>query len=206
MAREGFYFALPFFLLAILFFYLFQKFPHMDLVYLAVCSLIVAFLFMSFFRDPDRRIPEGDGLIVSPADGRVVALERREDCFVLSIFLSILNVHINRVPVSGVVQRVKYQPGKFRPAFQKKAAEQNERFEITIKADNYSIDVHQVAGILARRVVCRLTEGQEVRRGERFGMIRFGSRVDLMLPLDTSFEVQEGKRVKGGSTIIGRLA
>ena len=206
MAREGFFFSLPFLLLAILFFYLFQKFPHMDLVYLAVSSLIVAFLFMSFFRDPDRRIPEGDGIIVSPADGRVVALERREGCFVVSIFLSIFNVHINRVPVSGVVQRVKYQPGKFRPAFQKKAAEQNERFEITIKADNYSIDVHQVAGILARRVVCRLTEGQEVRRGERFGMIRFGSRVDLMLPLDTSFEVQEGKRVKGGSTIIGRLA
>jgi len=206
MAREGLYFALPFILLAGLFFYLFQDSPRMNLVYLAVSSLIIAFLLMLFFRDPDRRIPEGDGLVVSPADGKIISIERRADFFVVSIFLSLFNIHINRAPVDGIVTRVKYKPGKFRPAFQKRAAELNERFEITLKADKHTVNVHQVAGILARRVVCRLIEGQQVRRGERFGMIRFGSRVDIMLPLNTSLEVQEGQRVKGGSTIIGRLA
>jgi len=206
MAKEGLYFFLPFLVIAVIFFYLFGRSLNMTYIHLGVVSFIFGCLIMLFFRDPERKLPQGDNLIVSPADGKVVKIESKSDMKVISIFLSIFNVHINRVPVSGVVHRLKYQKGKFKAAFSKEASDINERFEIEIKTDKGNVITHQIAGVLARRVVCRLREGQSVKIGDRFGLIRFGSRVDLFLPLSAELEISKGQRVKGAKTIIGRLA
>jgi phosphatidylserine decarboxylase len=206
MAREGFYFFSPFLILAIFFFYLFDKYQDINLVYAAVIAFAVGCLFILFFRDPERKIPEGDNLIVSPADGKIVGISETNKQLKISIFLSIFDVHINRIPVNGVVQRLTYKPGKFFSAFKQKASDLNERFEIEIKTDNHAIIMHQIAGVLARRVVCRLKKDQPVQKGKRFGLIRFGSRVDLFLPSSVRLEVRKGQRVTGGKTIIGRLS
>jgi len=205
MAKEGLYFFLPFLVIAAIFFYLFDRSLNMTYIHLGIASFIFGCLIMLFFRDPERKLPEGDNLIVSPADGKIVGIENRSDMQVISIFLSIFNVHVNRIPVSGVVHRLKYKKGKFKAAFNKEASDINERFEIEIKTDKGNVIIHQIAGVLARRVVCRLREGQTVKVGDRFGLIRFGSRVDLFLPLSAELEVAKGQRVKGTKTVIGRL-
>jgi phosphatidylserine decarboxylase len=205
MVKEGLYFFLPFLVIAAVFFYLFNGSLNMTYIYLGIASFFFGCLIMLFFRDPERKIPQGENLIVSPADGKVVNIENKNDMKVISIFLSIFDVHINRIPVSGEINRLKYKKGKFKAAFNRKASDVNERFEIEIKTDKGNVIVHQIAGVLARRVVCRLSEGQAVKTGERFGMIRFGSRVDLFLPSNAELEVAMGQRVKGAKTIIGRL-
>ena len=206
MAKEGLYFFLPFLIIAIVFFYLFDGSLNMIYIRFGAASFIFGCLIMLFFRDPERKVPPGDDLIVSPADGKIVNIEKNNDMKVVSIFLSIFNVHINRVPVSGIVHRLKYKKGKFKAAFNKEASDINERFEIEIITDKGNVIVHQIAGVLARRVVCRLREGQTVKIGDRFGLIRFGSRVDLFLPPSAEVEVAKGQRVKGAKTVIGRLA
>jgi phosphatidylserine decarboxylase len=206
MAKEGFYFFLPFVALMALFFFLFYYHPYMQYIYLAIASFIVGDLVLLFFRDPERKIPEGDDLIVSPADGRVLFVEKEENRYFISIFMSVLDVHINRVPVNGVVERLDYRPGKFKAAFKKEATDINERFEIEIKTDKGNVIMHQVAGLIARRVVCRLKKGQDVTKGQRLGLIRFGSRVDLFLPLTAQIEVKKGQKVKGAKSVIGRMA
>ncbi len=166
-----------------------------------------------FFRDPDRRIPEGNGLVVSPADGRVVSIAPVRNSEVMpeaktriSIFLSPLDVHINRMPVAAVVEDVVYQPGKFLAAYKADATAANERNAIHMRdGDNRRLAVAQIAGVLARRIVCRVKRGDKVARGERFGLIMFGSRTDTYLPPDCRIEVVEGQRVKGGETILGRF-
>lgn len=205
MAKEGLYFFIPFLVLAASFFYLFNR--DLDLVYAywGIAIFFIGDLVLLFFRDPERKAPEGDDLILAPADGRVLVSEKKNDHCQVSIFMSIFNVHINRIPVTGIVERVEYKPGKFKMAFKKDITDINERFEIDIKSDKGNITMHQVAGVLARRVVCRLRKGQQVKKGERFGLIRFGSRVDLFLPSGVILEVEKGQKVKGVKSIIGRF-
>jgi len=166
-----------------------------------------------FFRDPERRVPSGEGLVVSPADGRVVSIadvssgSRFADAVTrVSIFLSPLDVHINRSPVAGRVEQVQYRPGQFLPAYKGEASEHNEQNSLeVIDPQERLFGVIQIAGVLARRIVCWVRPGDTVARGDRFGLIMFGSRTDLYLPRGCKLEVTEGQRVKGGETIVGRF-
>jgi phosphatidylserine decarboxylase len=162
-----------------------------------------------FFRDPERRIPEGEGLIVSPADGKVVGIERIDQtptygapCNRVSIFLSVFNVHINRSPIAGKVVFRHFQPGKFFPANADKASTENEQNVLIIDDNGFRVMVKQIAGIIARRIVCWVDPGAGVTRGERFGLIRFGSRTELYLPVSAQIKVKVGDHVQGGSTVI----
>ncbi len=164
-----------------------------------------------FFRNPPRRVPDGPRLIVSPGDGRVLEVtEEDEPRFLkgrairISIFLSPLNVHINRTPCEGVVKAVGYFPGKFMVASKPGATLENEQTAVLIESDaGYRILCVQVAGYVARRIVCWLKEGERVTRGERYGLIRFGSRMDLYLPKGTEVRAKVGDRVVGGETVLG---
>jgi len=166
-----------------------------------------------FFRNPSRRVPDGPNLIVSPGDGRVLAvMEEEEPRFLkaravrVSIFLSPLNVHINRTPCAGLVKAISYSPGRFLVASRTGATLQNEQTAMLIETDaGCRILCVQVAGYVARRIVCWLSEGERVERGERYGLIRFGSRMDLYVPAGTQVRVKAGDRVTGGETIIGVL-
>jgi phosphatidylserine decarboxylase len=166
---------------------------------------------VGFFRDPERNVPTGEGLIVSPADGRVVSIGKVQSdspfgdaATRLSIFLSPLDVHINRMPVAGRIDEVRYQAGKFLAAYKNEASQRNEQNALRV-VDNQgrSLGVVQVAGVLARRIVCRVKRGDSLARGERFGLIMFGSRTDIYLPKRCRLQVAEGQKVKGGETILG---
>ena len=174
---------------------------------------VLLFLFMVFFfRDPDRIAPEGENLVLSAADGKVVVIEERllpeiseSPLIQISVFLSIFNVHVNRVPVDGRVEEVKYNPGKFLAAWNEKASTDNEQTLISVDSKGVKVYFKQIAGLVARRISCGLEPGQQVRKGERFGLIRFGSRVDVLLPKDSEVRVKVGDNVKGGETILGVL-
>lgn len=165
-----------------------------------------------FFRDPEREIPTGDSLVVSPADGKIVGIDSVEHVpFIdgpakrVSIFLSIFDVHINRAPIKGKVAYRHYTPGEFLPAFEPKASVDNEQNAIGIEgSEGYRVLVKQIAGIIARRILCWKNPGELVETGERFGIIKFGSRTEIFLPLDARIEVRLGQRVYGGSSIIAR--
>ena len=178
-------------------------------------SLIVFFLTLFvayFFRDPDRHVPEGEQFIVAPADGKVVTIEQecQDERFVqapttrIGIFMSPLDVHVNRLPVTGQVQAVDYHPGKFRPAFAEEAVQVNEQNAVTVAdAQGHKIAFVQIAGILARRIVCGLKGGERVQQGARYGMIMLGSRVDIYCPPEVELKIEIGQRVTAGETIIG---
>lgn len=172
--------------------------------FLLIVPLAVLTLFIIwFFRDPSRRVPLGEGLVVSPADGKIIAISRMDDLTKISIFMSVFNVHVNRVPVDGVVKKIEYNKGKFLVASKDKASLDNEQNAITITDDKGSdVKFVQIAGLVARRIVCYLREGASVKRGERFGMIRFGSRVDVYLPGVYKIKVALGERTKAGETIL----
>lgn len=164
-----------------------------------------------FFRDPERITPAGQSVVVSPADGRIVDVQEVTDLSfcesplnMVSIFLTLWDVHVNRTPISGKVAFVKYSPGRFLPAFIGKSSTRNEQNIIGIDGEMGRVFVKQIAGLIARRIVCRLHVGDRINQGERFGMIRFGSRVELFLPTSVKIEVARGQRVKGGISIIGR--
>lgn len=167
-----------------------------------------------FFRDPEREIPQGESLIISPADGKIVGIDSVEHVpFIdgpakrISIFLSIFDVHINRAPIRGKIAYRHYSPGEFLPAFEPKASVKNEQNAIGIEdADGYRVLVRQIAGLIARRILCWKNPGDKVERGDRFGLIRFGSRTDIFLPLEARVEVKLGQRVQGGATVIARRA
>jgi phosphatidylserine decarboxylase len=168
----------------------------------------------AFFRDPDRNPPSGKGLIVSPADGKVVSIAevKNESVFPvpatrISIFLSPLDVHINRAPVGGTIEEIKYQRGKFLAAYKEDASIGNEQNALRfVDEDGRKLGVVQVAGVVARRIICRVKPGDALARGERFGLIMFGSRTDTYLPGGCRIEVVKGQRVKGGETILARFA
>ena len=175
--------------------------------------MVVAAFVTYFFRNPNRTVPQGDGLIVAPADGRVVEVRTEtptphtgRSSVKVGIFMSALNVHINRFPITGTVAKLIYQAGKFLVATLDKASEQNERNTLIIEdEEGREFVLVQVAGIVARRIICYLREGDRIKQGERFGLICFGSRLDLYMPAGTSVEVKRGDRVRAGETIIGRL-
>jgi len=170
-------------------------------------------LFMAyFFRDPDRSVPEGEGIFVSPADGKVIVLQTvkenqfiNEEMLQVSIFMSPLNVHVNRAPCDGVVGNVVHTSGKFLSAFKPEASLQNENIAMTMNTKYGTILVKQIAGFLARRAVCRVSRGGTLRKGDRYGVIKFSSRVDIFLPLSTVPMVKLGDMVAAGETVLGRI-
>jgi phosphatidylserine decarboxylase len=180
---------------------------------IGVALLVVTIGVAAFFRDPERTIPAGDGLVVSPADGRVVTIApvQGDALFAdavtrISIFLSPLDVHINRAPVAGRVDDVRYQAGKFFGAYKEDASRHNEQNALRIVDERErNWGVVQIAGAMARRIVCHSKAGDTLARGERFGLIMFGSRTDIYLPQGCRVEATEGQRVRGGVTIIGRF-
>jgi phosphatidylserine decarboxylase len=177
----------------------------------AACAGVAGFLAF-FFRDPDRQVPADDDLVVSPADGRVLVAGPPEpgaappgEWQQVSVFLSPMDVHINRIPFGGRILRVHYQPGRFLPAYQPDAARDNERSEIWIQRGDVLVVARQIVGILARRVVCRASEGDELPTGARFGLMKFGSRMDVFLPPHAQLQVEAGTRVRGGESVLARI-
>ncbi len=201
MVKEGFYFGIPPLVLGGAAFLLHWSIPGILLVGLA------AFVF-SFFRDPERRIPAEPGAVVSPADGRVVVVTDEEYAGQagkrVSIFLAIWNVHINRAPAAGTITKLEYRPGKFLAAMRERASLENEQNIIALSTDAGEITFKQIAGLIARRVVCWKKAGDRVARGERIGLVRFGSRVDLWMPKEAEILVTLGDNVKGGSSVVAR--
>ncbi len=162
-----------------------------------------------FFRDPHRVPPEDARLLVSPGDGKVVYVgpgEREPDKVQISVFLSIFDVHINRSPLAALVRRIQYSPGKFLAAYHDEAGKQNEQNELELVDGDFVVIVRQIAGVVARRIVCRASESDHLARGERFGLIQFGSRMEIVLPAGTEVRVRVGERVRGGETIIAERA
>lgn len=175
----------------------------------AVIPLILAAFFLWFFRDPERVIPSELGAVVSPADGKVTSVAtvnvNGETFKSISIFLNVFNVHVNRSPVSGIVRGARYEPGKYLNAMNPASAEQNERNTVTIEGEGHRVIFKQIAGLLARRIVFTKKVGDSVRRGERVGLIKFGSRTDVLLDPSAEVAVKVGENVKGGSSILAFL-
>lgn len=172
----------------------------------AVFFVLVAAFMAFFFRDPRRVPPTDPDVIVSAADGTVTRIEDNGNGKLVSVFLSPLNVHINRAPIAGRITNVEYVKGKKLPATKNEASFVNERNSLTIENDQVTVVCTQIAGILARRIVCRVKQGDNLTIGERFGLIKFSSRTDVLMPRKTTLSVKIGDKVKGGVTVIGRLA
>jgi phosphatidylserine decarboxylase len=185
----------------------------LGLTALTLVGLTATLCFAGFFRDPDRIIPNQPGQVVSPADGRVIAAEVvgsspffNEPVRKISIFMSVFNVHVNRVPAEGRIYRISYRPGQFVPADRRDAPMRNEHNAVFVETPNGGkICFVQVAGLIARRIICSVQLDETVRRGQRFGMICFGSRLDIYLPQNLSLAVSVGDRVLAGSTVLGSL-
>jgi phosphatidylserine decarboxylase len=175
-------------------------------------GLVLTLFFVYFFRDPERPVPPGPVLVVSPADGRIIALERvREENFLkqpvqkLSIFMNVFDVHVNRAPVAGHVRGMMYQAGRYLAANRPEAPDQNEQLAVHLRtAEGAEVVMVQIAGLLARRIISYVKEGDSLERGERLGLICFGSRVDLYFPEQWQVQVSIGQKVKAGSSIVGR--
>ncbi len=199
MVRDGIYYGLAFVAVAALVAWL-------TMPALAAVPLLLAAFFLWFFRDPERRIPAVQGAIVAPADGKVtnisVIQENGESRTRISIFLNVFNVHVNRSPISGVIEDVRYQKGKFGNAMGAASAEHNEQNIVTIRGDAGVVVFKQIAGLLARRIVFTKKVGDRLERGERVGMIKFGSRTDVIFPSTVDMKVRVGDNVKGGTTVL----
>ena len=198
IVKDAFRFLIPLLAAAALTFWLHWTIPGVLLLALAA---FVAF----FFRNPGRNIPADPKAIVSPADGRVVNVERVGNVTKMSIFLSIFNVHVNRSPIGGRIEAIDYKPGKFKFAFDPSASVENERNVIMVSQGGVKIVFTQIAGLVARRIVCWKRTGDNVGKGELIGLIRFGSRVDILFPSATEVCVEKGTKVRGGSSVIGRI-
>lgn len=179
---------------------------------LIILTILMIIFTLNFFRDPERTTPNRDDVVISPADGTVLFVKDIMDnkflndkAKMISIFMSPLNVHVNRIPISGTVERVEYHKGKYLAAFEDKASEENERSEILISGEHGKVLFTQVAGFVARRIVYELSKGDSVKMGERFGMIKFGSRVDVIVPVNWIPKVKQGNKVSAGETILFEL-
>src|SRR5467141_1930944 len=201
MVKEGYYFGLPPLALGGVSYLLHWNAAAAVLVFLAL------FIF-SFFRDPERVIPAESGAVVSPGDGRVVVVTEEENAGRpgkrVSIFLAVWNVHVNRAPAAGTIARIDYRPGKFLAAMREQASVENEQNVFTLSTDAGEMVFKQIAGLIARRVVSWKKASDKVLRGERIGLVRFGSRVDVWLPKDAEILVKLGQNVKGGSSLLAR--
>ena len=178
----------------------------------AVIFVVLACFFLFFFRDPERSITKDSDAVLSPADGRVMiaGAPAGHACppgnwQQISVFLSPMDVHVNRMPIGGRVTKVEYHPGRFLPAYRHEAGDLNEYTEVTIDHHGQPIVVRQIVGVLARRIVCRVKEGEDVHAGDRFGVMKFGSRMDIFLPASAQLAVQVNDKVVGGVTVIARL-
>ena len=202
---DGFYFIVPLAVLAIVLL-------SLKIMWAGVFFLALTLFVLWFFRNPDRVTPEDEKAVTSPADGKVIKIEEVEEEMLegkvlkVSIFMNIFNVHVNRAPCDGIVRKISYRKGKFFPANLDKASELNERNSVLIETvDGRQILTIQIAGIIARRIVCWVKEGLEIQKGERFGLIKFGSRLEVFMPLDSTIHVKVGEKVKAGETRIGYL-
>jgi phosphatidylserine decarboxylase len=175
----------------------------------ALPACLLAFFFLWFFRDPERVVPDSPGAVVSPADGKVTDVSTVLIGGVphtrISIFLSVFDVHVNRSPLAGVIREVRYQKGKFLNAMNPASAEHNEQNAVTVEGDDQTVIFKQIAGLLARRIVFNKKVGDAVGRGDRVGLIKFGSRVDVLLAASATAQIKVGDRVKGGSSVLARL-
>jgi phosphatidylserine decarboxylase len=188
-------------------------FAILGFVTLSLIGLVVTFFICYFFRDPDRVIPNDDGCIVSPADGKIISAGVVDNsrfyegvCMKISIFMSIFNVHVNRIPYEGRINELQYYPGKFFSANLDKASANNEHNAVFIETEGgKNICTVQVAGLIARRIICNVQKGDVVRRGQRFGLICFGSRIDVYLPSAMRLKVSIGDKVKAGTSVLGVL-
>ncbi|MBM3299985.1 MAG: phosphatidylserine decarboxylase family protein [Deltaproteobacteria bacterium] len=205
IAREGLVFIVPPVIVSTLCWWF--GYPWISLFFLTL-SVAIAL----FFRNPERIPPEGEGIVLSPADGRVVEMiENAKSEYLpgdplkrISIFMSIFNTHVNRCPISGTVTKITYVPGRFLDAREAAASNLNEHNSLVLKGHEFSIEVVQIAGKIARRIACWIREGDEVRQGDRFGLVRFGSRLDVYLPQNCTLEARIGDRVRAGLTIIAK--
>ena len=204
IASDGYRFIIPLFIITVIL-------ALTPLLWLAGVSGLLLLFVLNFFRDPERSIPNEEGVIVSPGDGKVVEIIEEKDALLdepyrrISIFLNIFNVHVQRIPVGGKIEQIKYNKGKFLNAASHKASLDNEQNAMIIHTGKEKVLVKQIAGLIARRIVCWAKEGDNYSLGQRFGLIRFGSRVDLFLPLSAEVKVSLGDHVSGGSSIIGYL-
>ena len=202
MVRDGYYYGLPLIAAGILIGWLANP-------VWAVVPLALAFFFLWFFRDPERAIPSDPGAVVSPGDGKVTEVAPvtvgNEKQLRISIFLNVFNVHVNRSPIAGVIRDVRYQRGKYLNAMNVASAEQNEQNIVTVEGDGQKVVFKQIAGLLARRIVFNLKVGDRLERGQRVGLIKFGSRVDVLLDPTARVNVKVGDHVKGGASILAYL-
>ena len=203
MVRDAYYYAIPLLAAAALIGWLAAPVWSVPAVLLAV-------FFLWFFRDPERQIPAAAGTIVSPADGKVTDVSfvsaGGDNLLRISIFLNVFNVHVNRSPIAGVIRDVRYQRGKFLNAMSPASAENNEQNIVTVEGAGQTVVFKQIAGLLARRIVFTKKIGDPVARGERIGLIKFGSRVDVLLPPSASLQVKAGDHVKGGASVLAYVA
>ena len=212
MVRDGWIMVGPIAGVTVLFLILAQVAPNVIWTPLSVVTSVLGLMIGFFFRDPSRTVPDGDGLIISAADGKVVKIEEVEDesfmdgrALQISVFLSVLNVHVNRMPVTGTVRSRKHIKGGYHLAYKDKASQSNEQLVLVIESDTGKIVVKQIVGFIARRIVCYVHEGDAVQAGQKYGLIRFGSRVDVIMPPDTSITTKIGDHVRGGETVLGVL-
>jgi phosphatidylserine decarboxylase len=199
MVRDGYFYGLACLAVALLLGWL-------TVPALAAVPLLLGAFFLWFFRDPERQIPSATGAIVSPADGKVTDVSitslNGEPCTRISIFLNVFSVHVNRSPISGVISDVVYKRGRFGNAMGAISAEENEQNVVTVQGDSGTVVFKQIAGLLARRIVCYKKPGDQVARGERVGLIKFGSRVEVLFPADADTKVRVGDQVAGGSSVL----
>jgi phosphatidylserine decarboxylase len=203
MVRDGYFYGLGLAVVAAILWTLTASYS------LTAIPLVLAAFFLWFFRDPTREIPTGPGQIVSPGDGVVTEAEWIETVagsrLRLSIFLNVFDVHVNRSPVAGTVKIVELRQGGFQNAMKPESVLTNEQTLVVIDAGGYDVAFKQIAGLLARRIVCNVKVGDKVERGQRVGLIKFGSRVDVLMPAEANLKVKMGTRVKGGSTVLAEI-
>lgn len=202
MVRDGIFYALGMLLVAAVLWWL-------TVPVFALFPILLAMFFLWFFRDPERQIPAGPGLLVSPADGKVTEIAPTQmdgkPCTRISVFLNVFDVHVNRSPIEGVIKEVVYQRGKFGNAMDAASAEANEQNIVSLEGEGVTVMFKQIAGLIARRIVFNFKAGDKLARGQRVGMIKFGSRTDVVFPLPHDLCVRVGDHVKGGSSVLARM-